>query len=79
MAPNVTSSPNDITRTAETTPLPTNEISTAAEPSLKYRREIVWPNVVVHAYLNMAALYGVYLMFTSAKILTGVWGMYLCM
>jgi hypothetical protein len=36
----------------------------------------VWPNVVMHAYLNLAALYGAYLMFTSAKVLTAMWGRY---
>jgi hypothetical protein len=29
----------------------------------------------MHFYLNVAALYGAYLMFSSAKILTGIWGM----
>jgi hypothetical protein len=29
----------------------------------------------MHIYLNSAALYGVYLMLTSAKVLTGLWGM----
>jgi hypothetical protein len=46
-----------------------------AKPPLEYRRQIVWSVLIVHAYMNLAALYGVYLMLTSAKILTGVWGM----
>jgi hypothetical protein len=57
-----------------------SEIRAGVEkPALKYRREIVWPNVAMHIYLNVAALYGAYLMLTSAKILTGIWGMCKCL
>jgi hypothetical protein len=57
-----------------------SEISDAVKKlALEYRREIVWPNVVIHTYLNVAALYGVYLMLTSAKILTFSCGMCKCM
>jgi stearoyl-CoA desaturase (delta-9 desaturase) len=80
MAPNVTSSPTEERCAADETQLPRNENkNTVAEPPPKYRRKIMWPNVAMHAYLNLAALYGVYLMFTSAKLLTAIWGMYLCM
>ena len=76
MAPNVTSSPTEDLCTPETTLHSSSEIRAGVEkPALKYRREIVWPNVVMHIYLNVAALYGAYLMLTSAKILTGIWGM----
>ena len=37
---------------------------------------IVWRNVILFAYLHLAAFYGVYLMFTSAKILTSLFGMF---
>jgi stearoyl-CoA desaturase (delta-9 desaturase) len=77
MAPNITSSPTEVECTAGTEPLSSKEVKNdVSELSLKYRREIVWPNVVMHAYLNLAAVYGVYLMLTSAKILTGFWGMH---
>jgi hypothetical protein len=33
----------------------------------------------MHIYLNVAALYGAYLILTSAKILTGIWGMCKCL
>lgn len=36
---------------------------------------IVWRNVILFAYLHVAALYGVILMFTSAKIATTIFGM----
>lgn len=39
-----------------------------------YRMRIVWRNVALLGYLHLAALYGVYLMFSSAKLLTSVYG-----
>jgi hypothetical protein len=79
MAPNVTSSSTEVLCTPETTLHSSSEISAGVEKSaLKYRREIVWRLVVIHIYLNLSALYGIYLMLTSAKILTGIWGMCKC-
>lgn len=40
----------------------------------RYQRKIVWRNVALFAYLHIAALYGAYLMFASAKISTSIWG-----
>lgn len=40
---------------------------------------IVWRNVVLFAYLHLAALYGVLLIFTSAKIATTIFGMLNCL
>lgn len=40
----------------------------------RYQRQIVWRNVALFAYLHVAALYGAYLMFASAKITTSIWG-----
>lgn len=39
-------------------------------------QKIVWRNVMLFAYLHVAALYGVFLIFTSAKISTTIFGMY---
>ena len=39
-----------------------------------YRLQIVWRNVAIMAYLHMAALYGLYLCFTSAQFKTVVAG-----
>lgn len=38
-------------------------------------QKIVWRNVILFGYLHLAALYGVLLMFTSAKIATTIFGM----
>ena len=40
----------------------------------KYKVRIVWRNVIVMMYLHLAALYGVYLLFTSAKLMTAAFG-----
>jgi stearoyl-CoA desaturase (delta-9 desaturase) len=77
MAPNLTASPAEVPRGHDTkVPTSNGPRSDVTELYPKYRREIVWPNVVMHAYFNLAALYGAYLMLTSAKVLTGVWGTY---
>ena len=36
---------------------------------------IAWRNVIVFAYLVLAALYGTYLLFTSAKLMTAASGL----
>jgi stearoyl-CoA desaturase (delta-9 desaturase) len=80
MAPNKTVSPtgvlveDDIVETvAETSVEPKNNES---KPPQKYRRQIVWRNVILFVYLHVAAVYGAYLMLTSAKIITTVFGVY---
>jgi len=39
-----------------------------------YRLQIRWRNVFLLGYLHLAALYGAYLLFASAKLLTIVYG-----
>ncbi|XP_011872385.1 PREDICTED: acyl-CoA Delta(11) desaturase-like [Vollenhovia emeryi] len=39
----------------------------------KYEWKIVWKNVISIAYLHIGALYGVYLLFTVAKLYTFLW------
>jgi len=41
----------------------------------QHHQAIVWRNVILFGYLHLAALYGVVLMFTSAKIATTIFGM----
>lgn len=41
-------------------------------PKYNYKREIVWRNVILFLFLHIFALYGVYRIFTSAKILTTI-------
>lgn len=40
----------------------------------EYKADIVWKNVAYIMYFHLAALYGVYLMFTSAKLATFIFG-----
>lgn len=35
---------------------------------------LVWRNIILFAYLHLAAIYGLWLMLTSAKWTTGVFG-----
>lgn len=42
----------------------------------KYKWKIVWRNVIVFLYLHLGALYGFYLTFTSTKLLTTLWGIF---
>lgn len=39
--------------------------------------ELVWRNIILFAYLHLVGLYGIYLMFTSAKLYTSIFGEYL--
>lgn len=55
-----------ITRNGETT----HSQSIKRQP----HQAIVWRNVALFAYLHLAALYGVLLIFTSAKIATTIFG-----
>jgi stearoyl-CoA desaturase (delta-9 desaturase) len=36
--------------------------------------KLVWRNIILFAYLHVAAVYGLWLMLTSAKFVTGVFG-----
>lgn len=47
---------------------------------LKHARDrklkLVWKNILIFSYVHIAAVYGAYLMITSAKIYTGLFGEY---
>ena len=43
-------------------------------PKEKYEIRIAWRDVIVFAYLHLAALYGTYLLFTSAKLMIAASG-----
>ncbi|XP_043249383.1 acyl-CoA Delta-9 desaturase-like [Colletes gigas] len=76
MAPNVTSAPTGVLFEGESL-----DQTTTTEPSKeKYQRHIVWRNVLVFGYLHLAAVYGLFLVFTSAKLLTSLFAfaLYLC-
>jgi stearoyl-CoA desaturase (delta-9 desaturase) len=38
------------------------------------RMKLVWRNIILFAYLHLAAIYGLWLMLTSAKWSTGIFG-----
>lgn len=40
----------------------------------KRKLELVWRNIILFAYVHLAALYGGYLMFTQAKLATTIFG-----
>ncbi|XP_053980726.1 acyl-CoA Delta-9 desaturase-like isoform X1 [Hylaeus volcanicus] len=66
MAPNVTSTPTGVLYEGETL----DETIINETPKVKYERRIVWRNVLVFLYLHLGAIYGLYLSFTSAKVVT---------
>jgi stearoyl-CoA desaturase (delta-9 desaturase) len=79
MAPNMTGSPTEVLFENDIEPVtvpPVELKNDNAKPREKYKRQIVWRNVILFAYLHLAAVYGAYLMLVSAKILTSVWGLY---
>lgn len=65
MAPNITSTPTGVLYEGEKL-----EEEVIETQKTKYERRIVWRNVIIFTYLHLAALYGVYLSFTSAKWMT---------
>lgn len=38
--------------------------------------KLVWRNILIFGYVHLAAVYGAYLMITSARIYTGIFGKY---
>ncbi|CAL7934092.1 unnamed protein product [Xylocopa violacea] len=49
------------------------DINKNLTPNSKSLQPIVWRNVIIFIYLHLSALYGLYLVFTEAKILTIIW------
>ncbi|XP_017300930.2 acyl-CoA Delta(11) desaturase-like [Diaphorina citri] len=86
MAPNTSSAPTgvlfegDSTHTDTMGPIHQQASEDLAEacaketPEKEYRIVPVWRNIVLFAYLHLAALYGAYLIFTSAKLQTTIFG-----
>ncbi|KAI5702556.1 acyl-CoA Delta(11) desaturase-like isoform X3 [Diaphorina citri] len=84
MAPNTSSAPTgvlfegDSTHTDTMGPIHQQASEDLAEacaketPEKEYRIVPVWRNIVLFAYLHLAALYGAYLIFTSAKLQTTI-------
>lgn len=81
MAPNITSAPTGVLfendpDLGDDSSFQPEQVKTQTSSSSKedtYRLRIVWRNVILFVYLHMAALYGAWLMITSAKIQTSIW------
>lgn len=67
MAPNMTSAPTGVLFEGENLD---ESVAQVPKKKTEYRRKIVWRNVLVFLFLHIGALYGFYLCFTSAKLLT---------
>lgn len=74
MAPNMTSTSTGILYEGETLE-PRAEVEDTKEN--KYEMRIVWRNVLIFTYLHLAAVYGLYLVFTSAKLMTTIFAIFL--
>jgi stearoyl-CoA desaturase (delta-9 desaturase) len=75
MAPNVITTPTGVLFEDET--LSESQLIATDEESkekYKYVRRIVWRNVLIFLYLHLAAIYGIYLAFISAKLMTTIFG-----
>jgi stearoyl-CoA desaturase (delta-9 desaturase) len=78
MAPNITSAPTGVLFEEETLDnLPRHQlVNEEAKEKVEYKLQIVWKNVFIFIFLHLGALYGIYLIFTSAKIATTIFGNY---
>lgn len=56
------------------TPIQPMERTEDVNANLTFQADIVWRNVVYLSYFHLAALYGVYLLITSAKFVTFLFG-----
>lgn len=75
MAPNIIPSPTGVLFESDSLEPAQVELKDREkeEPAV-HKRVIVWRNVILFAYLHVAAVYGFYLMITSAKVLTTLYG-----
>lgn len=86
MAPNITSAPTGVLFEDDSTDSLSPSVSRTdpiekqkayVAPTKEYKLEIVWRNVILFAYLHLAALYGAFLLVTSAKWPTVIWAILL--
>ena len=40
----------------------------------EYKYKLVWRNIILFVLLHLASVYGLYLVFTEAKLWTNIWG-----
>ncbi|XP_003694322.1 acyl-CoA Delta(11) desaturase [Apis florea] len=72
MAPNVTSTPSGIFDGDNR-----SDQAIIETPKKKYKKHIIWRNVIIFSYLHLAAVYGLYLVFTSAQFKTTLFALFL--
>lgn len=71
MAPNISAPTGVLHETDEEISFQHQEVKNNKDG---YKLRLVWRNIILFAYLHAASIYGFYLMFTSAKLLTSGWG-----
>lgn len=63
---------------SKTSTVQQNTVETSTNPSTNekkpYKVELVWRNIIIFIYLHIAAIYGLYLSFTSVKVVTLIFG-----
>lgn len=77
MAPNVTSAPTGVLHEDDAEIIETSvapEIKKLSNVPEERKLQLVWRNILLFAYLHGAAVYGIYLVFTSTKIATILYG-----
>lgn len=72
MPPDVTNAPTGVLFEGET--VDPTVVKDSPKKEVKYTRQLVWRNLIIFAYLHLGALYGLYLIFTSAKLATTLFG-----
>lgn len=76
MAPNVRSAPTGVLHEQDDEIAPTIVPSNDSKPSER-KLQLVWRNIIIFAYFHAIAVYGVYLMATSARIYTSILAVFL--
>ena len=76
MAPNITTAPTGVLFEGETLEDVQRHhlVEKQSKEKRQYKLQIVWRNVIIFVFLHVGALYGIYLMLTSAKIATIIFG-----
>lgn len=79
MAPNATSTTAECTGVLNETDAETIDGGlvkdiTPLKKAEQRKMKLVWRNILAFAYVHIAAIYGLWLMFTSAKLVTGAFG-----
>ncbi|KAJ8675191.1 hypothetical protein QAD02_010977 [Eretmocerus hayati] len=79
MAPNITSAPTNVQFEKGTSEdLHRHQVTNGETKKYpEYRIQIVWRNVIIFVLLHTAALYGLYLAITSAKLVTTIFAFFL--